>query len=69
MTELVLYQVEMSLEGYEQEIRKIFSLPVLKDSFTSHISQALKKQRNGENLSGTTCVPCSMPSPFEMQGV
>lgn len=68
MTELVLYQVEMSLEGYEEEIRKIFPLPMLKDSFTSHISQALKKQRKGENLSGITYVPCGMPSPFEMQG-
>lgn len=42
-------QVEMSLSGYEQEIRKAFPSPVLKGSFTLHISQALKRQRNTVN--------------------
>lgn len=40
-----------------QEIRKIFPLLVLKGSFTSHISHARKEQYNGENQSGTICLP------------
>lgn len=60
---IYIYQVEISLKAMNRRLGRY-----VKDSFTSHMSQVLKKQSNNENQNGTTYVPCVMPSLFEIQG-